>query len=69
MTHSFLVAELSTPLSEDIRLALERVRGVKSFYTHQAKAIDAILDNKHVIVSTSTASGKSLVYQVCCLVT
>lgn len=33
-------------------------------YSHQAKAINDLWDKKHVIVSTSTASGKSLIYQV-----
>ena len=33
-------------------------------YRHQAKAINDLWDNKHVIVSTSTASGKSLIYQL-----
>ena len=31
---------------------------------HQAAAINAISRKKHVIVSTSTASGKSVIYQV-----
>ncbi|GBL50370.1 ATP-dependent 3'-5' DNA helicase [Candidozyma auris] len=34
-------------------------------YTHQAKALEAVLaQQKHVIVSTSTSSGKSLIYQL-----
>jgi len=33
-------------------------------YSHQAKAINDLWNNKHVIVSTSTASGKSLIYQL-----
>jgi DEAD/DEAH box helicase domain-containing protein len=33
-------------------------------YSHQAKAINDLWDKNHVIVSTSTASGKSLIYQV-----
>ncbi|KAI5954282.1 HRQ1 [Candida jiufengensis] len=40
---------------------------VDSLYTHQAEALHALLDestNSHVIVSTSTASGKSFIYQL-----
>lgn len=34
-------------------------------YSHQAKALKSIIDEqKHVIVSTSTSSGKSLIYQI-----
>lgn len=34
-------------------------------YSHQSKALSSILDQeKHVIVSTSTSSGKSLIYQI-----
>jgi DEAD/DEAH box helicase domain-containing protein len=33
-------------------------------YSHQAKAINDLWNKKHVIVSTSTASGKSLIYQL-----
>jgi DEAD/DEAH box helicase domain-containing protein len=33
-------------------------------YSHQAKAINDLWSSNHVIVSTSTASGKSLIYQI-----
>jgi DEAD/DEAH box helicase domain-containing protein len=51
-------------LSATIRQALRDSRGIESFYTHQASAINAISQNKDVIVSTPTASGKSVIYQV-----
>jgi hypothetical protein len=35
-----------------------------SLYLHQARAIDALRAGRHVAVSTSTASGKSVVYNV-----
>ncbi|KAG8891410.1 hypothetical protein FRC00_013714, partial [Tulasnella sp. 408] len=38
--------------------------GVTKLYGHQAKAINALGEGKHVIVSTGTASGKSVIYQV-----
>jgi DEAD/DEAH box helicase domain-containing protein len=44
--------------------ALYSTRGISRVYSHQAKAINDLWNNKHVIVSTSTASGKSLIYQL-----
>ncbi len=38
--------------------------GIHSYYTHQAEAINLIRKNKNVIVSTPTASGKSLIYNL-----
>ncbi|KAI5983784.1 DEAD H helicase [Pisolithus albus] len=55
---------LSRPLSASIQQALQDSRKITSFYTHQAAAINAICNKNHVIVSTSTASGKSVIYQV-----
>eukprot|EP01043_Picozoa_sp_COSAG02_P028847 COSAG02_NODE_1769_length_10996_cov_22.332385_2_plen_1423_part_00 len=39
-----------------------RSKGITKLYSHQAKAIDAALAGHHVVVSTATASGKSLAY-------
>ena len=39
-----------------------RARGVESPWTHQAEAAQAAYDGRHVVVSTGTASGKSLAY-------
>ena len=33
-------------------------------YLHQARAIDALRAGKHAVVSTSTASGKSIIYNI-----
>ncbi|KAH7889934.1 DEAD H helicase [Phlebopus sp. FC_14] len=55
---------LDKPLSESLQQALRDSRKINSLYTHQATAINAISQKKHVIVSTSTASGKSIIYQV-----
>lgn len=60
-----LQGSLAVPITEAIREALLASRQISSFYTHQAAAIDAVGEGKHVIVSTSTASGKSVIYQVC----
>jgi DEAD/DEAH box helicase domain-containing protein len=46
-----------------VRHALEE-RGIGQLYAHQRTAIDASLDGEHVVVSTATASGKSLCYMV-----
>lgn len=55
--------ELDFELSEEIYQALD----IKKFYTHQADAISAIHRGDHVIITTSTSSGKSLVYQLSAL--
>ena len=39
-----------------------RSQGIQRLYSHQAKAVDAALDGKNVVLSTATASGKSLAY-------
>jgi ATP-dependent helicase YprA (DUF1998 family) len=38
--------------------------GPGSLYVHQTEAIDALLQRQHTAVCTSTASGKSLCYNV-----
>ena len=39
-----------------------RKRGVEQLYTHQAAAIAYALDGRHVVITTPTASGKTLCY-------
>ena len=63
LLHSF-PGELSRPLSTELKEALIKARGISRMYCHQAKAINDLWNQKNVIVSTSTASGKSLIYQV-----
>src|SRR5512136_2537768 len=41
-----------------------RARGIDQLYTHQAAAIDDALRGEHVCVVTSTASGKTLCYNL-----
>ncbi|CAI5757258.1 unnamed protein product [Candida verbasci] len=54
----------------DLKEMLLQVKGIsidEGLYTHQASALETVLnstDKNHVIVSTSTASGKSLIYQI-----
>jgi DEAD/DEAH box helicase domain-containing protein len=50
-------------LHERVRDALER-RGVDALYVHQAETWDAAARGEHVIVTTGTASGKSLAFNL-----
>ncbi|XP_024518116.1 uncharacterized protein LOC9638071 [Selaginella moellendorffii] len=54
---------LQGELSNATKTALKNI-GVARLYTHQALAVDAALMSKSIVVSTSTASGKSLCYNV-----
>eukprot|EP00192_Tetraselmis_astigmatica_P001777 CAMPEP_0117690540 /NCGR_PEP_ID=MMETSP0804-20121206/25183_1 /TAXON_ID=1074897 /ORGANISM="Tetraselmis astigmatica, Strain CCMP880" /LENGTH=1807 /DNA_ID=CAMNT_0005503597 /DNA_START=438 /DNA_END=5863 /DNA_ORIENTATION=- len=56
-------AEPSAPLSSASARAL-RSKGAAKLFTHQAAAIDAALAGRHVVVCASTASGKSLCYNI-----
>ncbi|MFQ5343421.1 MAG: DEAD/DEAH box helicase [Anaerolineae bacterium] len=38
--------------------------GIRRFYTHQAQAINAAREGHNVVIATSTASGKTLIYNV-----
>jgi DEAD/DEAH box helicase domain-containing protein len=48
-------------LDARLRTALES-RGVAQLYTHQAETIEHALAGRHVVVTTPTASGKTLCY-------
>ncbi|MCK5057385.1 MAG: DEAD/DEAH box helicase, partial [Candidatus Aminicenantes bacterium] len=37
-------------------------KGIEKLFSHQAEAINQILDKKNIVVSTPTASGKTLIY-------
>lgn len=57
----------TTPLTCDLHPALHRAlqqRGLNQFFTHQAAAIEAALNGHNVVIATSTASGKTLCYNV-----
>lgn len=57
-------AEFDTPLyafSPELTAALQQY-GIKKLYSHQAKAIDAIMQGKDIMITSPTASGKSMVY-------
>lgn len=55
---------LNFRLSQGLVNALYNTRGIAQFYAHQAEAINHLHEGHNVIVSTSTSSGKSLIYQV-----
>lgn len=55
---------LNFVLSQNLVNALYNTRGITQFFSHQAAAINHLHDGRNVIVSTSTSSGKSLIYQV-----
>ncbi|KAK5138231.1 hypothetical protein LTR08_004927 [Meristemomyces frigidus] len=59
-----LYGDLAFPLSQALVNALYSTRQITAFYTHQASAINALHAGHNVIVSTSTSSGKSLIYQL-----
>jgi len=55
--------EFAVTLHPTIRSGLERV-GIQRLYSHQEEGIHSLDRGKHVIVTTSTASGKSMIYRV-----
>ncbi|KAJ9662869.1 ATP-dependent 3'-5' DNA helicase [Neophaeococcomyces mojaviensis] len=59
-----IYGDLSFPLSQNLVNALYNVKGISQLYSHQAEAINNLHDGHNVIVSTSTSSGKSLIYQI-----
>ncbi len=56
-------AEPAKPLPAALNNILATL-GINTLYSHQAAAIDAIRNGENVIVSTPTASGKSMIYNL-----
>jgi len=56
-------ADLQPPLPPPLHNALQR-RGIARLYAHQVKGIQAARRREHVVVATSTSSGKSLIYNL-----
>ena len=53
------------PKELDPRLiATIQAQGIREPYVHQARTVESVLTGKHVVLSTSTASGKTLAYNV-----
>ena len=56
-------AELDNPLVANLEDCLKK-HGLLPLYAHQAEAVNHIRQGEHVMVSTSSASGKSLCYNI-----
>ncbi|MSQ22301.1 MAG: DEAD/DEAH box helicase [Dehalococcoidia bacterium] len=54
---------LSRPLDSRLEAALA-AQDIHGLYQHQAAAIQAVREGRHVVVATGAASGKSICYQV-----
>jgi DEAD/DEAH box helicase domain-containing protein len=54
--------ELEKPLPENLQVFLLN-RGIQ-FYSHQAQAINLVRQGKNVVISTPTASGKTLAFNI-----
>lgn len=59
-----VAGEVDPPLSDATTEALQRAYGITQLYSHQAAAISYFRQGKHVVASTGTSSGKSLIYQI-----
>ncbi len=55
--------EVPASVTDDLRSALS-ARGIRSLYTHQKAAYDAVTAGRDVMVVTPTASGKTLCYNL-----
>lgn len=56
--------DLEFLLSQNLVNALYNAKGITQFFAHQAEAINNLHAGRHVVVATSTSSGKSLIYQL-----
>ncbi len=56
-------AELDEPLPPELQGCLGK-RGLLPLYTHQAEAVNGVRRGKNVMVATSSASGKTLCYNI-----
>ena len=57
----------STPLPQEIHPEIRRIlgnRGIERLYSHQAEAYRAVVSGENVVITTPTASGKSLAYNL-----
>src|SRR5207342_504334 len=57
-------AARTVPLPEGLHPRVRESLGVESLYTHQAEAWEAAARGEHLIVTTGTASGKSLAFNL-----
>lgn len=59
-----IYGDLNFQLSQSLVNALYHSKGIVQLYSHQSEAINNLYAGYNVIVSTSTSSGKSLIYQI-----
>jgi len=57
------LAKLDKPLVADLHNCLNK-QGLLPLYTHQAKAVNKAREGKNIMVSTPSASGKTLCYNI-----
>ena len=57
------LADKEPPLSKILREHLKS-QGIKRLYSHQQEAIEHLQEGRDIIVSTPTASGKSMIYNL-----
>lgn len=58
-----IYADLDPPLKPLLQQRLAE-RGIDRLYRHQVEAIESVRSGAHTVISSGTASGKTLVYQV-----
>jgi len=61
-----IFGKLDNPLHPSLQTCLESL-GISALYSHQAKALNATLAGKNVIIATPSASGKTLCYHLATL--
>ncbi|MFC1964380.1 DEAD/DEAH box helicase, partial [Chloroflexota bacterium] len=66
LTHDARYAGLDSPLAVMLADQLSR-KGTSRLYTHQAEAVNSIREGQNVMVATSSASGKTLCYNIAVL--
>ena len=59
-----IYGDLNFAMSQNLVNALYNRSNITQLYAHQAEAINNLYEGNNVIVSTSTSSGKSLIYQI-----
>lgn len=55
--------DLEPPLPEPLQQALAQL-GISRLYSHQAQAVEHVRQGRHTVIVTSTASGKTLCYNL-----
>ena len=48
-------------------VAIYKQRGIERLFSHQAEALENVLQGRHTVVATPTASGKTLIYNAAAL--